>query len=219
MLDRASLETELQRLIDRLRSEKSTLLALLPIKAASHADHAIRCLDLKHRLSQATGNELVELQKEFLTLEQAAHRHSVLLNTLPSVVLLYVVATVLFLTLTSADIAGFVNHVLGVRPPEKLIALGIFGAFIYLATNTLTRIRAQEAPSAFNRAMEFSLRVGLAVIVPVILVVLFFNENGTTREESIAPELLSFACGYSVKLVVELFNKIVEKGSKLINAL
>lgn len=219
MLDKDSLEIELQHLIDRLRGEKSTLIALLPFKATSQADYAIRCLDLKHRLNSATDDELVELQKEFLSLEQAAHRHSVLLNTVPSVALLYVVATVLFLGLTSADLAGFVNHVLGVRPPEKLIALGIFGAFTYLATTTLTDIRAQHAPSAFNRTMEFSLRVGLAIIVPVILVVVFFNESGATREDSIAPELLSFACGYSVKLVVELFNKIVEKGSKLINAL
>lgn len=67
--------------------------------------------------------------------------------------------------------------------------------------------------------MEFLQRAGLAIIVSVILVVLLFNESGTTRKDSIAPELLSFACGYSVKLVVELFNKIVEKGSKLINAL
>lgn len=219
MLDKASLENELQSLIDRLRSEKSTLLALLPFKTTSQADYAIRCLDLKQRLNTAGDNELLALQKEFLALEQAAHRHGVLLNTLPSVALLYIVATLLFFGLTSADLAGFVNHVLGVRPPEKLIALGIFGAFIYLATNTLSNIRAQSSPTAFHRAMEFSIRVGLAVIVPVILVVLFFNEDGTTRQESIAPEILSFACGYSVKLVVELFNKIVEKGSKLISAL
>jgi hypothetical protein len=43
------------------------------------------------------------------------------------------------------------------------------------------------------------------------LVILFFIKEGQLGERNISPELLSFACGYSAKLVVDFFNKIIEK--------
>jgi len=50
-------------------------------------------------------------------------------------------------------------------------------------------------------------------------VVLFFTKEGTIADVKISPELLSFGCGYSAKLVVDLFNNIVEKGSKMVQAI
>ena len=48
---------------------------------------------------------------------------------------------------------------------------------------------------------------------------LFFTEKGEIAKVRMSPELLSFACGYSAKLVMDIFNKLVEKGSKMIEAL
>src|SRR5262249_49778918 len=100
----------------------------------------------------------------------------------------------------------------------RLISLGLMGAFLYFATSMLAL--AEGKTMRFARLLDFSIRILLAVLVPILLVVLLFKPDGTRKELSVlSPEVLSFVCGYSAKLVIELLAKLVEKGSKMIAAI
>ena len=140
-------------------------------------------------------------------------------NLLPSVFIVYFGFILLFFIIRWVDFGGFVNKVLGVNAPEKLVTLGIAGAFVYLATSLLANIQSQSGDTQLKHILDIAIRLSLAIVVPIILVVLFFNPDGTIGELTITPELMSFACGYSAKLVVDIFNKIVEKASDMIKAI
>lgn len=59
-----------------------------------------------------------------------------------------------------------------------------------------------------------ALGVGLWGRSPVPLYGRMSKPDGTIGEFTLSPEILSFGCGYSARLVVNIFNKLVEKGSK-----
>jgi hypothetical protein len=114
----------------------------------------------------------------------------------------------------------FIKSTLGVEAPVKLITLGMAGAFVYLATSLMARFSNNESANRpFDHIIRFTIQLLLAIIVPVVLVALFFTQQGEISNVKISPELLSFACGYSAKLVIDFFNKIVEKASKIIDAI
>lgn len=223
MITKDSLMEKTDALIDQLRGEQISFIVLLfspggPSKIDSYAEKLID-FQKEIRTSENDDETVLELHKKFIVLERTTKRRAVILGALPSVVTLYVAIAAVLLIVTSVDIPKFIESTLGVKAPGKLITLGIAGAFVYLATTGLSRTEAHSDKPSFSSVLHHTIRFSLAIVVPIILVVLFFNESGNLKEVTVSPELLSFGCGYSAKLVVELFNKIVEKGSKVVSAL
>src|SRR5712692_4962729 len=180
-----------------------------------------KCVDLQKELSGVADPDprLFDLQKQVLSLEAEYHRLRTRLLLMPSVILLYIGGALAFALLKFIDIPKFITGTLGVQAPERLISLGIAGAFLYLATSLLTKVEAPAARnSQFSTVADFTIRLSMAVVVPIVLVVLFFTKEGEIGRVKLSPEIMSFACGYSAKLVIDLFAKIVEKCSKMIQA-
>jgi hypothetical protein len=223
MITKDELLHKTDELIEKLRGEQINFMVLIfsPSGHSKIDSYAEKCIDFQKKVKSSSGEDdsIYELYKEFIVLERTTKRRSAMLSALPSIMILYVSFFAVFFLLTSVDISGFLEKTLGVSAPGKLITLGVAGAFVYLATNGLIRTEKEDSKTQFSVVLNLTTRFILAVIVPIILVVLFFNEDGTAKELTLSPELLSFACGYSAKLVVELFNKIVEKGSKMIGAI
>ena len=103
----------------------------------------------------------------------------------------------------------------------KYIVLGICGAAVYFITEGMVlKVDASEKSEITMR--QIIAKILLAIIIPIVLVVIFFSGPPATGNETSATAnipLICFAAGYSSKLVVLLLNKIVEKGEKVINAL
>jgi hypothetical protein len=180
------------------------------------------CVDLQKELV-TLGNDingLIELQKKFFELESDYRRQRGIHMLVPTVILVYFGFFVIIFGIRLIPFSSIVKQTLGVEAPEKLIVLGIAGAFLYLATQLLSKTESLSGTdSQLAGVANFGIRLSLAIIVPIILVVLFFTKNGEVADFHVSPELLSFACGYSARLVVELFNKLVERASKLIQAM
>jgi len=183
-------------------------------------DVAIDAIDLEKEIfaSPDDASVVLDMYKKVLDLEGRFRRQVLRLGLIPGTVLVYVIAFAFFFGLRHFDLAGFVQKTLGVQAPGKLISLGVAGAFVYLATSLLSRFESSGS-GQFSAVLNFSLRLFLAIVVPIVLVVLFFNPDGSTKKLTVNVELLSFVCGYSAKLVVDLLAKIVEKGSKMIAAI
>jgi len=206
----------------RTRSNSWFALTLLPPTLAENVSElSAKCIDLKHQVLAAEGSpgSLLGASKQFLDLEIWVKRRVAKNNLMPTVIALYVGFALLFFLIQWVDFGSIVTITLGVAAPEKLITLGIAGAFVYLATSLLSRVQGQEGDTQLKHIIEFTIRLSLAIIVPIILVVLFFKPDGTVGEVTITPELTSFACGYSAKLVLDIFNKVVEKASLMVKAI
>lgn len=223
MITKDALMEKTDALIDQLRGEQISFIVLLfspggPSKIDSYAE---RLIEFQKEVRSAPDDDasILDLHKQFIVLERTTKRRAVILGALPSIVTLYVAIAAVGILVTSVDIPKFIENTLGVKAPGKLITLGIAGAFVYLATTGLSRTETISDKLGFSSVLHHTIRFALAIVVPIILVVLFFNETGTLKDVTVSPELLSFGCGYSAKLVVELFNKIVEKGSKMVAAL
>ncbi len=113
--------------------------------------------------------------------------------------------------------SGFVKEVLKVDDPNRVIAFGIAGAFIYQAATFIVP-NAKEKKGIAKVAASW-LRVLLSIVVPVFFVALLFTPEGKVGEWKVSPELIAFACGYNAKIAIEILNKIIEKVSKMIDAL
>ncbi len=223
MITKQDLISKTDDLIDQLRGEQISFVVLLfsPSRPGKIDTYAERLIDFQKKVyaSEDDGNSIFDLHKEFISLERTTKKRAVILGALPSILMLYFAIAVVFLIATSVDIPKFIEGTLGVKTPGKLITLGIAGALVYLATTVLSHAEVLTEKPGFSTVLHHTIRFFLAIVVPIILVVLFFNESGSLKEVTVSPELLSFGCGYSAKLVIELFNKIVEKGSKMVAAL
>jgi len=136
------------------------------------------------------------------------------------VVWVYAVFAIAASTVKFLDISSFVKYVLHVNAPERLITFGIAGAFVYLATSILNTINNSESKNdASMIASDYAIRFILAVVVPIVLVALFFSDDGKIQELKLTPDLLAFCCGYSAKLVITIFNKLVEKANKMVETI
>lgn len=223
MITKDTLMEKTASLIDQLKEEQNSFVVLLfsssnPSKLDSYADKLIEFQ--KEILSIQNDDEsILDAHKKYLLLERTTKRHMVILSTLPTFLTLYLPMAAILLIASSVDVPKFLENTLGVHAPGKLITLGIAGAFVYLATTGLARTETTSERLGYPTILHHTIRFSLAIVVPIILVVLFFNESGMLKEVTVSPELLSFACGYSAKLVVEFFNKIVEKGSKMVASL
>lgn len=210
-------------LIEKLRGEQISFIVLLfsPNGQGKIDTYTEKLIDFQKEIktSPDTDESIFELHKKFIVLERTTKKRAVILGALPSILALYFAITALLIIVASVDIPKFIESTLGVKAPGKLITLGIAGAFVFLATTGLSQTEEQSEKLGFSSVLHYTIRFSLAIVVPIILVVLFFNEAGKPKGVSLSPELLSFGCGYSAKLVMELFNKIVEKGSKMVSAL
>ena len=181
-----------------------------------------KCIQLQKKIVIAddTPENLLDLRQEIVDLEIWVRRRIVKNSLLPTILLVYFGASIGFFTLTKIDWSGFARGTLGVAAPEKLVSMGIAGALVYLATLVLDWAKVNSLPTGqIAGVISISTRTALAVIVPIVLVSLFFSEDGKVRKLEVTPELLSFACGYSAKLVIDLCSKVVEKVSTTIRAL
>ena len=128
----------------------------------------------------------------------------------------------LVLVFWKPDIVSGLVADLGINGTAKYILLGISGAVIYFAKDTLRRIEKGEITTNVS-LLRFIIRCAFSIIIPVVIVIVFFsksNSNGNSEKlETDMSSLLCFAAGYSTELVVVLLNKIVEKGKMIIEAI
>lgn len=214
---------ELLKIIEGIRNPPS-IMNFIPALRYTRArfDELIeKCLALHQSLENVMpGDDTWLHTQELFNIEAEYKRLRAKLLLLPSVLLTYIVFIIMFGTFRFIDISGFVKSVLKVDAPERLITFGISGAFLYLATYILSELNGENhSKESLNKVADFAVRVLLAIVVPIVLVSLFFTPEGGFNTVRLTPEILAFACGYSAKLVVDLFNKIVEKCSKMIEAI
>lgn len=179
------------------------------------------CIELQTRIASSgiTASEFFNIKRALAHLETRYARLQYRRTVYPAVMVIYGGWALLFFGLRSFDLGDIAQQVLGVEVPVRLMTLGVVGAFMYLATSVLRRQRESEPDPQLAGIIEFAARLAMAVVVPIVLVTIFFHADGSLKQIGVTPELLSFICGYSAKLVVDLFNKIVEKGSQMIQAI
>ncbi|MCK4257483.1 MAG: hypothetical protein KAX49_00800 [Halanaerobiales bacterium] len=183
------------------------------------------CIELQIELYKSSDDalELLELKKKVVSLENQVEQKvrplaSVRFLLSFSLILVFVILPLVML-LNSLNLPLMIQESFDIEELDKTIVLGIAGACVYFATSLLSKL---DDKSLINKrisgTIKFILRLSLAIVVPFVLIMILFNPDGTVGEVA-TPELLSFACGYSVKLVIDILNKLVEKGSKIIEVI
>lgn len=216
---------ESTELLEELRSEQRNPAVLLfsPATSGRMDSYIHGCIDFQMQVLEASETDqskLLELYRDLIILERTTRRRVLFLNIIPAVLLLYVVFVIAFVVLTSFDIETFLKNNFSVETPIKYISLGVSGAILYLITSYIgAREPTSQGGDKFSSLLDVTLRFVLAIFVPVILVILIFNPDGTYKEIFISPEFLSFVCGYSAKLVIDLLSKLVEKAQNMVKAL
>jgi len=221
-MDKDALIERLDKLMTELTEKEKGLNILiwsLPNTSRKIDELISNSIDLQNQILQFDGDiyEFNNLRKRVIEHERLSYKLITRLGFLPKVLLTYVGFLVIVYIALKVNIASFIVQNLGVKAPEKLISLGIAGACLYLATEFLSY--QEKLLDQKIKIATFLVRLSLAIVVPIVLVILFFNESGEIKKLSLSPEILSFSCGYSAKLVIGIFNKIVEKGTKMIEAI
>lgn len=224
MTSKTELNELTEQIIQAVRASSTNFFyTLLPTTSGKYSAVIQKAIDLQKELTSVADtdeNKLLDIKKTALALEAEMGRLRTRLGVIPSIILIYFGFGLVYFLIVSVDIPKFITETLGVQTPEKLITLGIAGAFVYLATSYLKTLESPiSLDSQIRGIIDFSLRLSLAIVVPIVLVVLFFTEEGTIGEVTLSPEILSFLTGYSAKLVTDLFSKLVEKGSNMIEAI
>ena len=222
MHTKEELKTNLLKIIEGTRNPPAILnFVPLPYTKGRFNDLVNECIDLHREIDESSedSDTWVHTQKLF-TIEAEYKRLRAKLMMMPSVFLVYFGFVAIFFIIKYVNFTGFIKDVLRVDAPERLITFGVAGAFLYLATSMLSSISSsQDGQDAVERISDFTIRILLAIVVPILLVSLFFTSDGQLADVTISPELIAFACGYSAKLVVEILNKIVEKASRMLEAI
>ncbi|MCR8655832.1 DUF2304 family protein [Paenibacillus endoradicis] len=185
-------------------------------------DFAIECLELEKEINTTvlSVNNIYEFKHKITILEIKFNSTYTRLNFFPAFLSVYVGSFLVVLLISFFDVPGWINNFFGVSTSSKLISFGIAGALLYMATKLLTHIESNQLNNKqLASVLDVSIRLMLAIVVPIVLVVIFFKPDGTLGDFSVSPELLSFVCGYSAKIVIDIFNKLVEKVSKMIEAI
>lgn len=212
----------LEGLIADLRARSGGMSVITPLPSSRITDLIDECVDAQVKLLDLVdeSKEILAFKKEVLALEARINRRRIILVTMPAILVLYLGIWGMFAVISLVDVPKFIKDTLGVEAPTKLITLGIAGALVYLSTSLMSYFSdGSDSIRQFAAVAKFTIQLFLAVIVPVILVALFFTQTGEIAELKVSPELISFACGYSAKLVIDIFNKFVEKVSKMIEAI
>lgn len=213
------MRNEIQNRIDRCISvlEESTGWSLWGNTRDKFNELIDEVAAIEIRLSRSeTDEQLIEVKRDIVKLEIRAVTFRTYRMFLPYVFYTYLGFVAIFAIFSYVDIPSFINTTLGVEAPEKLISFGVAGALVYLSTFVLS-ISTGKGP--LGPVTNFAFRLLLAIVVPIILVALFFSTEGEITEFKITPELLSFVVGYSATLVIEIMNKAVEKVSTMVKSL
>ena len=210
----------LNSLISRMRkqNEESTFSVYLAKQLRRKLNVYIKeAVDLEKDFIQADEKtDILELKKKFYELENSFFELRIRMVILPGVFFSYLGICSVVILIKLLELPTLIKDTFEVDAPVKLITFGLAGALLYLATRYLS---IEEELKNSKYAIPFFIRIAMAIIVPILLVALFFDENGELSKLEITPELISFACGYSSKLVVDIFDKLVEKGSKIIESI
>ena len=215
----SNMKEEIQDRIDRCHSilEESVGWSLWGNTRDKFNDLIDEICVLEKALSNSQNSEdLINIKNKLIKLESSCRSFRTYRMMFPYIMYTYIGFVVIFIVFNYFDVPKFINLTLGVDAPEKLISFGISGAFVYLATSLITQ---SSAFGAMGTVTNFAFRFLLAVVVPIILVALFFSPQGQLKELTLTPELLSFAVGYSASLLTETLNKVVEKVSTMVKAI
>lgn len=162
----------------------------------------------------------IQIYKQYIEIEKSYKNISSFLIFWPlifSICLLMLLSIVIYKNIEY--LSATINMLFGINAPERLIIIGILGAIMYLFTSILNRQEYKSVGEPAWMVLTFIVRIIVSIIVPILLVVLFFSSDGAIKSLRITPELLSFGCGYSSKLVIDILNKIIQKCSSMINSL
>ncbi len=116
-------------------------------------------------------------------------------------------------TLYALGMVGTIWNAAQVALGLQYIALALAGAIIHLITAPPPGQTAWVTPLPLGKG------IFLAIVVPIVLLMLF--SDGKTFQLSLRQDgqIVSFACGYSAKLAIDVLNKLVDKASKIIDAI
>lgn len=221
MLTKPQISEALLAIIEGVRNPPS-ILNFIPLNYTRGRLNTVveKCVELHRDVQRDSDSEDTwEYSQRLLALESEYKRLRAKLMLMPTVLLIYIGFFGVFYLLRFVNITEFVKDVFQVDAADRLISFGVAGAFLYLATTVLSNISKSEGVDAISKVADFTIRILLAITVPIILVSLFFTPDGELAEVTLSPELLAFSCGYSAKLVVEILNKLVEKGTKMLEAI
>lgn len=115
------------------------------------------------------------------------------------------------------DIMEALTRWFGSSKSMKFITIGVSGFILYW----IGRASQFSDTLTGKTGVLINLLIGIvaAVVVPPVIVVLFFEADETLREFKLSPELLSFLCGYSLKVILDLLAKVIEKVNAAVRAL
>lgn len=219
------LSKRLDLLLDTLEKQPTRIFfGLVPLKSKTERTKALiaRIMQVQSDVLLFDGNmtDFQFLRTEVIECERSARFPMTIWQFLGLVILFFLILGIFGSPDTWTAINGYLKT-LGIMAPGPLIGLGIAGAVLYFA---IEHLQNTEALSRESKMVVYLIRLFLAVVVPIVLVALFFGKistdaKGNTGELSRSSEILSFACGYSSKVVVVFFNKIVEKAIKMIHVI
>lgn len=129
--------------------------------------------------------------------------------------LMFIVVMVIAFIINASEAINL-EAMLGIKAPAKLIGLGITGALVHYAMKGL------EHDSPDNRtgySDVVTLRLFIAIVFPIVVVMLLFDNVGGKMSFSFTPEISAFLIGYSSTLVSKLLSKLVDLGEKIIDLL
>ncbi len=182
---------------------------------------AEKCMDLQIKLLDTDEYDLkslIEIKKEIVSLEGKIVSQTGFLNFLTSISVVYTIVIASMIMLILFDFHTFITNTFGIETPERYVVFGLTGAILYLITSIITGIE-KGGISNFPKSLEILFRLILAMVVPIVLVTLIFGAEVASEKIKVGPELVSFACGYSSKFVIDILNKLIEKGAKVIDVI
>lgn len=181
------------------------------------------CGDLQEEivtLETFSRRDIYKYKKKINLLETRFEQNFKLNSLVLPVFIIYIGIILMVFIFTQKNVSEMINNLIGIDSSSRLATIGIVGALLYFSTEILEKIRKKELENKqLEVILNISIRLFIAVVVPLVLLVLFFKSDGTFAEVTVSPELLSFICGYSMTLVIDLMNKLVEKVSNMIRSL
>lgn len=184
----------------------------------------VKCILLQKQIDECSENDyatLYDLKKQVYVLENSINRKLQILGFYPSFIFVYFIVFTAIFIIDRINVPQFIKAAFYVDDPFiRIISFGLAGAFLYLIISINEKFENNKSSDPkLAKVIDITTRFVISVLVPGIIIALFVTEDGQLRQLNFSPDLISFACGYSTKLVVQLFNKIVEKGSKMIDAI
>ncbi|WFD09180.1 hypothetical protein [Tepidibacter hydrothermalis] len=169
-----------------------------------------KCIDLQEKLSDIEDDDIKQISQIRIQVMKIRVESKKLKTPYKMLIFSFIPYLLILILLCSTMVYFSETIVSFINESKNLIFFGIIGAISYF----LSYLEKKSSGIVFNLLIRFL----FAIIIPIILIQLIF-ESGKVREANITPELISFTCGYSSKLVIDILNKLVEKGSKIIDAI